>query len=124
MEKQTTTFHNRDCLDMQQLEVINGNKKTPDTGTSSNASSSSSDMEVLLSDVDVFQMYANSNSSGFSEMQSSSSETGKSKDGLYDEENDCIPLINGSIVLSLLEAKMWRKFLEVGTEMIINRTGR
>ncbi|XP_048775603.2 T-box protein 12-like [Ostrea edulis] len=124
MENHTTSFQNRDCRDIKQPEVLSGNKKTPDKRIPSNASSSSSDMEVQLSDVDVYQMYANSNSSGFSEMQSSSSEAGKSKDGNYDDENNCIPLINGSIVLSLMEAKMWHKFLELGTEMIINRSGR
>ncbi|XP_048776887.2 T-box protein 12-like [Ostrea edulis] len=124
MENHATSFQNRDCRGMKQPEVLSGNNKTPDKRIPSNASSSSSDMEVQLSDVDVYQMYANSNSSEFSEMQSSSSEAEKSKDGIYDDKNNCIPLINGSIVLSLMEAKMWHKFLELGTEMIINRSGR
>lgn len=80
--------------------------------------SSSPELETQSSDMEVCQMYANSSSSssGFSDMQCSTD--------FPDEENNSIPQINGSMTLSLMEAKLWYKFLEVGTEMIINRTGR
>lgn len=97
---------------------------TASSSPSSSNESSSSEMEVQSSDMEVCQVYANSSSSGYSDMQSSSSDTGKSRDDLSDDKDDCIPLINGPITLSLMEAKLWYKFLEVGTEMIINRTGR
>ena len=80
--------------------------------------SSSPELETQSSDMEVCQMFANSSSSssGFSDMQCSTDSP--------DEENSSILQINGSITLSLKEAKLWYKFLEIGTEMAINRTGR
>lgn len=107
----------------KQSKLFNPKREKMQNSVSSSATSSispsngssSPELEVQSSDTEVCQMYANSSSSssGYSEMQWSS-----------DDENNCIPQINGSITLSLMEAKLWYKFLEVGTEMIINRTGR
>lgn len=107
----------------KQSKLFNPKREKMQNSVSSSATSSispsngssSPELEVQSSDMEVCQMYANSSSSssGYSDMQWSS-----------DDENNCIPQINGSITLSLMEAKLWYKFLEVGTEMIINRTGR
>nr|XP_011426899.2 T-box transcription factor TBX20 [Crassostrea gigas] len=110
----------------KQSKLFNPKREKMQNSVSSSATSSispsngssSPELEVQSSDTEVCQMYANSSSSssGYSEMQWSSD--------FPDDENNCIPQINGSITLSLMEAKLWYKFLEVGTEMIINRTGR
>lgn len=80
--------------------------------------SSSPELETQSSDIEVCQIFtqSSSRSSGFSDMQCSTDSP--------DEENNSILQINGSITLSLMEAKLWYKFLEIGTEMAINRTGR
>nr|XP_022321930.1 T-box transcription factor TBX20-like isoform X2 [Crassostrea virginica] len=132
MESTNMSLQNSDGPNIKQSKVHEAERKSSTKRVSSNTSSSpassnessSSEMEVQSSDMDVCQVYANSSSSGYSGMQSSSSDTGKSREDISDDNDDCIPLINGSITLSLMEAKLWYKFLEVGTEMIINRTGR
>ncbi|XP_062593226.1 T-box transcription factor TBX4-like, partial [Saccostrea cucullata] len=92
------------------------------SSTASSNESSSSEIGVQSYDMNVCQP-TSSSSSGYSDRQSSSSEAGKSRD-YFDEKENCIPLINGPITLSMTEAKLWYKFLKVGTEMIINRSGR
>lgn len=132
MESTNMSLQNTDGPNIKQSKVHEAERKSSTKRVSSNTSSSpassnessSSEMEVQSSDMDVCQVYANSSSSGYSGMQSSSSDTGKSRDDISDDNDDCSPLINGPITLSLVEAKLWYKFLEVGTEMIINRTGR
>ncbi|XP_061188039.1 T-box transcription factor TBX6-like [Saccostrea echinata] len=117
----------------KQLSLNKGEKKSSNKRVSSNTSSSSassnesssSEMEFQSSNMDICQLYPiSSSSSGYSDRQSSSSDTGKSRDDITDEKDNCIPLINGPITMSMTEAKLWYKFLKVGTEMIINRTGR
>lgn len=85
---------------------------------------SSSEMEVQSSDLDLCQPYAQSSSSGYSDQQTSTSDEEKSGNLIVDTTDDCIQQINGSVTLSLMEAKLWYTFLGLGTEMIINKTGR
>ncbi|KAL8572704.1 hypothetical protein ACOMHN_049833 [Nucella lapillus] len=40
------------------------------------------------------------------------------------EDEDTVEMTQGGITLSLLSSSIWRTFSEVGTEMIINRSGR
>lgn len=119
-----TFFQPNNGANVKQSKLFNQKREEMQNSASSSATSSispsngssSPELEVQSSDMEVCQMYASSSSSGYSDMQWSSD--------FPDEENNCIPQINGSITLSLMEAKLWYKFLEVGTEMIINRTGR
>lgn len=85
---------------------------------------SSSEMEAQSSDLDLCQPYAQSSSSGYSDQQTSTSDEEKSGNLILDTTADCIQQINGSVTLSLMEAKLWYTFLGLGTEMIINKTGR
>lgn len=119
-----TFFHPSNDANVKHSKLFNQKREEMQNSASSSATSSispshgssSPELEVQSSDMEVCQMYASSSSSGYSDMQLSSD--------FPDEENNCIPQINGSITVSLMEAKLWYKFLEVGTEMIINRTGR
>uniref|UniRef100_K1R5T1 Spermine synthase n=1 Tax=Magallana gigas TaxID=29159 RepID=K1R5T1_MAGGI len=85
-------------------------------------SSSPTEMDPQSSDMEI-QIYSNSSSSGYSDSFTSESMQMKLREDVVDGKDNCIPLTNGPITLSLMEAKLWYKFLEVGTEMIINRTG-
>lgn len=85
---------------------------------------SHSEMEAQSSDLDLCQPYAQSSSSGYSDQQTSTSDEEKSGNLILDTTADCIQQINGSVTLSLMEAKLWYTFLGLGTEMIINKTGR
>nr|XP_022327743.1 T-box transcription factor mls-1-like isoform X3 [Crassostrea virginica] len=95
---------------------------TISTTSPESSDKSSSDMETPSSYLDVCQAYAQSSSSGNSGRHSY--EEDGSEKSVLGETDDCIQQINGAIVLSLVEAKLWYRFLELGTEMIINKTGR
>ncbi|XP_061185877.1 T-box protein VegT-like [Saccostrea echinata] len=106
----------------------NSNKRVSSNISSSLASSSespSSEMEIQSSDMNTSQLYSmSSGSSGYSDVQSSSTDAGISRDEIADKNGNCIQLINGLVTMSMADAKLWYKFLKVGTEMIINRNGR
>ncbi|XP_061185874.1 T-box transcription factor mls-1-like [Saccostrea echinata] len=106
----------------------NSNKRVSSNISSSSASSSespSSEMELQSSDMNTSQLYSmSSGSSGYSDVQSFLTEAGGSGDDIADKNDNCIQLINGLVTMSMAEAKLWYKFLKVGTEMIINRNGR
>lgn len=69
-----------------------------------------------------FQTYSTSSTSGYSE--SFTSETATSTESATDAEDNNVSQRNGSVTLSLMGAKLWNRFFETGTEMIINKTGR
>lgn len=69
-----------------------------------------------------FQTYSTSSTSGYSE--SFTSETATSNESATDAEDNNVSQRNGSVTLSLIGAKLWNRFFETGTEMIINKTGR
>lgn len=50
------------------------------------------------------------------------SENTRSKEDSVDD--DCLSEKNGDLILALTGARLWNKFLETGTEMIISRKGR
>ncbi|XP_062579352.1 putative T-box protein 7 [Saccostrea cucullata] len=106
----------------EEKDLVKRDSSNTSSSTASSNDSSSSEMDVQSYDMDVFQP-TSSSSSGYSDRQSSSSDAGKSRNYI-DEKENCILLINGPITLSMAEAKLWYKLLKVGTEMIINRSGR
>lgn len=99
------------------------NRSFSNTSSPFSNSSSPTEMDAQSSDMEI-QVYSNSSSSGYSDSFTSESMQMKLREDVVDGKDNCIPLTNGPITLSLMEAKLWYKFLEVGTEMIINRTGR
>lgn len=98
--------------------------RIPTISTTSLESSdkSSSDMGTPSSYLDVCQAYTQCSSSGNSGRHSY--EEDGSEKSVLGETDDCIQQISGVIVLSLVEANLWYSFLELGTEMIINKSGR
>lgn len=89
------------------------------TNTTSTSSYSTSERESCSIDGE-FQAFSGSSTSGFSD--SITSENTRSNEDSV--EDDCLSEKNGDITLALTGAKLWKKFLETGTEMIISRTGR
>lgn len=114
-------FRNR----VSSASEMNGstNRSFSNTSFPFSNSSSPTEMDPQSSDMEI-QIYSNSSSSGYSDSFTSESMQMKLREDVVDGKDNCIPLTNGPISMSLMEAKLWYKFLEVGTEMIINRTGR
>lgn len=89
------------------------------TNATSTSSYSTSERESCSVDGE-FQAFSGSSTSGFSD--SIMLENTRSKEDSVDD--DCLSEKNGDLILALTGARLWNKFLETGTEMIISRKGR
>ncbi|XP_061185875.1 T-box transcription factor TBX20-like [Saccostrea echinata] len=133
MDCHNNTHQNSGEANAKQQILQNEGKKNSNERVSSNISSSpsssfessSSEMEMRSSDMDTCQLYSmSSGSSAYSDVQSLSTDDGVSRGDIAEKNDNCIQLTNGLITMSMTDAKLWYKFLKVGTEMIINRNGR
>lgn len=120
-EERNTAAKRRRFETYQSYSSPRMNWSLSNTLTSSSNVSSSEDLEVQSSDTETYTV-STSGSSGYPNTSGSESKYEDTERG--NATNTFSPLQNGSVSLELEKGNLWNKFYRLGTEMIINRTGR
>lgn len=105
----------------QRLETYQSYSSPRMNWSLSSSSNVSSSEEVQSSDTETYTV-STSGSSGYPNTSGSESKSEDTERG--NAINTFSPLQNGSVSLELEKGNLWNKFYRLGTEMIINRTGR
>nr|XP_011428878.2 T-box transcription factor TBX5-A [Crassostrea gigas] len=120
-EERNTAAKRRRFETYQSYSSPRMNWSLSNTLSSSSNVSSSEDLEVQSSDTETYTV-STAGSSGYPNTSGSESKSEDTERG--NAINTFSPLQNGSVSLELEKGNLWNKFYRLGTEMIINRTGR